>query len=270
MTGTTRSSRMRLTVLGARGSVSVSGASYAAFGGATSCYAVQAGDELIILDAGTGIVHAPAVDVRQATILVSHLHLDHLEGLGMYERLSRLGARTMLYLPVHSNQQALEALERLYSPPLWPLKLTEYGGELVVRAMPHTLRIGEVVATTIEGNHPGGCRVIKLCHNGQVIVYATDYEYEPSSFSRLAEFSRDADLLLFDAQYSDEQLRQRAGFGHSSADIGLELQRQSGAKHLLLTHHDPHSTDAMLAARERALLPFPHASYAREGEVIEL
>lgn len=270
MTNTPCPSRMRLTVLGARGSVSVSGASYATFGGATSCYAVQAADELIILDAGTGIVRAPASDVRQATILVSHLHLDHLEGLGMYERLSLPCARTMLYLPTRTNEDALEALERLYSPPLWPLRLTEYGGELVVRAMPNTLRIGEVAVTTIEGNHPGGCRVIRLCHNGRAIVYATDYEYEASSFSRLVEFSRDADLLLFDAQYSDEQLRQRMGFGHSSADIGLELQRQSGARHLLLTHHDPHSTDAMLAARERALLPFPHASYAHEGEIIEL
>lgn len=270
MSGNAKSNDMSLTVLGARGSVPVSGPAFIRFGGATSCYAVRAGGELILLDAGTGIVQAPQHDARRVTILVSHLHLDHLNGLGMYGRLSRPGAATTLYLPAKTDEQATEAIEGLYSPPLWPLKLSEYCGELEVRALPNELRVGDVSVSCVEGNHPGGCKAIKVSHGDKSIVYATDYEYEPESFARLVELSRNASLLLFDAQYNDDQLQLHKGFGHSTDAIGLKLLQRSGAKRLLLTHHDPQSTDATLAMREQALRPFPHASFAREGETIAL
>ena len=93
-------------------------------------------------------------------------------------------------------------------------------------------------------------------------------EHEESSFERLAAFARDTDLLLYDAQYSEEEYPRFKGFGHSTPEKGLELMARSGAKRLLLVHHAPWATDEMLYARETRLPA--GASYAREGQVITL
>ena len=97
----------------------------------------------------------------------------------------------------------------------------------------------------------------------------TDYEHEDSSFSRLVSFCKNADLLLYDAQYSEEEYKRKKGFGHSTAEKGLELMERSGAKRLLLVHHDPRNSDSVLLQRERLLLQ-GKASYARENQVISL
>ena len=264
-----QASPLRLTVLGTRGSMAVSGTAFAEFGGSTSCYLVEAGGESIILDAGTGLMHAPTTFSRTPHILLSHLHLDHLIGLGMYGRLSMTGATTRLYLPAESAEKAKRLLDSLYAPPLWPLGLGDYPGDLVVEALPETLAIGSVRVSSIEGCHPGGCRVLRLDCQGKSIVYATDYECEPVALARLTEFARGTDLLLFDGQYRRDELAAHRGFGHSTAEQGLELMGRCGAKRLLLIHHDPHATDEDLRERERAL-GTPAARYAREGETVEL
>lgn len=257
---------MRVTVLGTRGSMPVSGREYAEFGGATSCYLVEADDQVIVLDAGTGIVRAPLFAQNPPAILLSHLHLDHLLGLAMYGRLSVPGAQTRLYA---AQDKVRETLDRLYSPPLWPLGLADYPGNLVIEDLPATLRIGDVLVQSVEGSHPGGCIVIKLSHRGKTLVYATDYEYEPASFERLVTCARGADLILFEAQYDDNDLVAHKGYGHSSPRIGLDLMERTHAKRMLLIHHDPGSDDQALRRRERKL-GRADIRFAREGEVIEL
>lgn len=262
---------MRLTVYGTRGSIATSGPQYVAYGGATSCYLVEAGGERIFLDAGTGLAKAPATGAGTTTILVSHLHLDHLAGLGMYSRLSTQGTRTRLVLPTKSAEEGRRVLDRLFAPPLWPFKLGDGAGGLQVEALPEsgTLSIGSVNVRFVDGNHPGGCKAFRLESDGRAIVYVTDYERDDASFARVAALAEGADLLLVDGQYQDEDLSKYAGFGHASPRVGLDLMRQSGAKRLLIIHHDPCSTDEMLRTRERAL-GNPVVRFAREREVIEL
>ena len=256
-----------LTVLGARGSIPVSHRKIQEFGGSTSCYLVRAGDETIILDAGTGLIFAPDIPGKAPTIMLSHLHLDHILGLGMYPRLSQAGTLTHLLLPADSAEDAKTRLASLYSPPFWPLPLTEYTGTLDVAPLSPAFRIGEVRVETAEGRHPGGCKVFRLYCKDKSLVYATDFEPDAASFSALAAFSRGTDLLLYDAQYTEAVYPQRKGFGHSTAEKGIELMEQSGAARLLLIHHDPHALDDELLRRER-MLDRANAHYAREGEVI--
>lgn len=263
------SSDFSLTVLGSRGSMSVAGSDFTEFGGSTSCYLVQAAQQSVLLDGGSGLMRAPVSFAKPPTILLSHWHLDHLLGLGMYGRLSQAGKRTTLYAPATSDEDALARLDSLYSPPLWPLSLTSYAGELVVRSMPQTLELGPLTIDAIEGNHPGGCLAFRLSYAGRAIVYATDYEHEPVSFERLRRFSRDADLLLYDGQYREDTYEAHRGFGHSTPQKGIELMEACGAKRLLLVHHDPQSTDEEMRQCERNL-GRPNVSFAREGEVIAL
>ena len=260
---------MRLTVLGARGSIPVSGPRYRMFGGSTSCYMVEAGGETIFLDAGTGLLEATAIFTRPPVILLSHLHLDHVLGLGMYTRLNMPDAETRLMLEAPSPEEAVDRVSGLFRPPYWPLRLTDYPGRLLISPLSRRFHVGAVEVECARGNHPDGSTVFRLSFGGKRLVYATDYEPEDISFPELVSFCEGVDLVLYDAQYTEEEYGSKRGFGHSTAMKGLELLVRSGAKKLLLIHHNPFAADKELLYRERVLF-HPKIRYAREGEVYEL
>ena len=260
----------QLTVLGSRGSMASGRADFSLFGGDTSCYMVRAGDETVFLDAGSGIVTAPASYPKPPVILLTHMHLDHVMGLGMFPALANRAQKTTLYIPFCTDAAMAEAkMEQIFIPPVWPLKLTELEGDLKILPMPKSLEIGSLQVDSIPGCHPDGCLILRLRYLGKTIVYATDYEAEEPSFSSLCAFAEKADLLLYDAQFDEAEYENKRGFGHSTAAKGLELMHSSGAKQLLLVHHAPGSTDSILLQREKNL-PNVNASYAREGQTITL
>ena len=260
----------QLTVLGSRGSMASGRTDFSLFGGDTSCYMVRAGDETVFLDAGSGIVAAPASYPKPPVILLTHMHLDHVMGLGMFPGLANRAQKSILYIPFCADAALAEAkMDRVFVPPVWPLKLTEFEGDLKVLPMPKTLKIGSLEIDSIPGSHPDGCLVLRLRYMGKTIVYATDYEAAEPSFSALTAFAQNADLLLYDAQFDEAEYESKRGFGHSTAAKGLELMFRSGAKQLLLVHHAPSSTDSILLQREKKL-PNLDVSYAREGQTITL
>lgn len=259
----------QLTVFGARGSMTASGTEYSVFGGATSCYLAEAGGESIFLDAGSGLIGAPTRFAGTPVILLSHLHLDHILGLGMYPRLAAKGLRTRLYMPAETGSQALNLLNGIYSPPYWPLSLTEYAGELEVEPLRLPFRIGEVLVEGIRGRHPGDSMIFRLSFGGKSLVYATDFEHDDESLSKLADFARNTDLLLYDGQYMNGEYEGHRGFGHSTAEVGIALKERSGARRLLLIHHDPGRKDRELLDAERRL-GRTDIRFARQGERITL
>ena len=262
-------SEFSLTVLGARGSVPVSGPEYAEYGGSTSCYLVRAGRYSVLLDAGSGLVNAPASLPEPPSILLSHWHLDHLIGLGMYERLSMAGATTDLYVPALNEGYGPETLDVVFGSPYWPLELSAYAGDVHVHEMRQALDVGPMHISVVSGNHPGGCLAFRITCGDKSIAYVTDYEYEPISFQRLVSLCDGADVLLYDAQYDGESCQSHQGFGHSTPLRGIELMEATGASQLLLIHHDPKSTDEILRCREREL-GRDGVRFAREGEVVNL
>ena len=262
-------SLFQLTVLGTRGSIPVNGSDKMRFGGATSCYMVQAGEQTVFLDGGSGLIDAPLDFGVPPAILLSHLHLDHVMGLGMYRRLSMKGCRTDLYVPAMGNGAAQNILDGLYSPPYWPLKLADYAGDVRIRPLEAPLQIGGVRVEAVPGDHPGGCLVLKLDFEGKTLVYATDQEPSAFTFARLAEFAAGADLLLFDGQFTEEEAAVRRGFGHSAPSRGIELMEACGAKQLLLIHHAPERTDAQLEEMERKA-DRSNVRFARAGETVRI
>ena len=260
---------LRLTVLGCTGSIPVSRTGREIFGGSTSCYMVQAGDDTLFLDAGSGLISAPVEFPHPPLILLSHMHLDHVIGLAMYRRLLMKGEKTLLCLPSSGNRVRLHMLNRLFSPPFWPLSLTEYAGDLELVPGRFPMQFGPMRIECLKGRHPGGCRIFRVSSGEKSLVYVTDYEHTASGFAELAEFSAGADLLLYDAQFSREEYVHRQGFGHSTAEKGIELMTLCGAKRLLFIHHAPESSDRILSERE-AQIGRPDVRYAREGEVILL
>ena len=259
---------LRLTVLGSRGSMPVSQKGREVFGGATSCYMVQAGEDCVFLDAGTGLLSAPTEFPRPPLILVTHLHLDHILGLGMYRRLVTRGAKTLLCLPGKDECEMRRQFDTLFSPPYWPLSPLNYEGELELVPARFPMRHGSLCIESAEGQHPGGSLIFRVSCGEKSLVYATDFEHE-RGLDALARFAEGTDLLLYDGQYSEEEYSRRRGFGHSTEEKGLEVMERCGAKRLLLIHHAPESTDRELQMREMRVLSHS-ARYAREGEVIEL
>ena len=258
---------LQLTVLGCRGSMAICREDSILFGGDTSCYMVRAGDETIFLDGGSGLIDAPTQFVKPPSILLSHFHLDHVLGLGMYPRFSQKGCETSIYLPGCSSMEGRALLDGIYSPPYWPLSLTEYAGVVKLLTLTDHFFIGDVQVKCMPGRHPGGSQIIRLDYAGRSLVYATDYEPDPEIEGELVAFARDADLLLFDGQYTEDEYPFKRGFGHSTAEKGLELMERSGVSRLVIIHHDPRSTDDELADREKHF-GRPDVHYAREGETI--
>ena len=260
---------LRLTVLGTRASVPVDGEAFMRYGCATSCYMLQAGSTTVFLDAGTGIVAAPDDLPEPPLILLSHLHLDHVIGLGMMKRLTRRGEKTFLLLPPAAGKTALETLDMLYRPPFWPCSLMDYAGNLAVGELKFPIRYGDFLIEGISGGHPGGSVVFRLRANGKTVVYATDYEHGSAADGLLVSLAEGADLLMYDAQFTAKDYLLRVGFGHSTPEMGREFMRRTGVKRLLYVHHDPHSTDADLDRREK-LFGSENVHFARKGDVIEL
>lgn len=258
---------MKLTVLGTRGSMAVDGKDYAEFGGATSCYLVQAGEDTVFLDAGSGLIGAGIDFPNPPVILLSHLHLDHLLGLGMYPRLSKKGLQTTVCVPTAPGEDAEAVLNKLYSPPFWPVGLKLYAGDVRIEELSFPMQVGEILIEGMEGKHPGGCVIIKLNYHGKSIVYMSDYEHEEEFSAALLDFVRKADLLLYDGQYSVEEYEAKKGFGHSTVEKGLELKEKAEVSRLLIVHHDPLSTDPVLLKREAAL-GRSDVSFARQGECL--
>lgn len=268
---------MKITVLGARGSIPVGGREYMEYGGATSCVLIETDDQALFLDAGTGIMNAPDIGDRSISVIITHPHIDHLIGLTFCPYLMNRDRHIDIYGAVRDGLGIDEQYGRLIGQPFWPLTIPQYPSDACFHDLTGPMMIGDISVTFMESNHPGGGLVIRADHDGHSVVYATDYEHGESlhggehpvecSCDTLEEFARDTDLLIYDAQFTDEEYPSYRGFGHSTVSEGLKVMRESGARSIRFVHHDPRHDDEMLRAMEDAVKS-DKVSFAREGDVI--
>jgi phosphoribosyl 1,2-cyclic phosphodiesterase len=260
--------------LGVRGSIATPGAELSA-GGNTACLEVCAGDTRIILDAGTGLRalgnERMAGGPRHSTILLSHLHWDHVCGLPFF---------TPVYVPGHRVEIASgpngvlpleEAIRGIFRAPFFPVDFADLGGQVTTRELRANERftIGDIEITMARLNHPDPVYGFRLEHDGHSVVYATDTEHFACVDPTLKRLAAGADILVYDAQYTPDEYPSKVGWGHSTWQAGAELARAAGVPQLVLFHHDPARTDAQLAAIEAAArAELPGTVAAREGMVL--
>ncbi|MBO4908158.1 MAG: MBL fold metallo-hydrolase [Lachnospiraceae bacterium] len=260
---------MKVTILGARGSIPTEGPEMLEFGGGTSCVLVENEDSAIFLDAGTGIINSPDIGDKAISILMTHPHLDHVLGLPFFPYIFEKGRDIGFYAGKNGLLTTYEQLGTVFSNPLWPCRIEDYPSGITFHDAEFPLQIGEFTITGIPSVHPGGGIVYRLEDNGKSIIYATDYEYMEDKIGDLIEFAKDCDLLLFDAQYTDEEFEMRRGYGHSTVAQGLEVMKKSGTKNIRFVHHDPRHTDEFLRKME-APVKSEYVAFARKDEVIIL
>ena len=246
------SNHFELTVLGTRGSMPVNGKNFIVYGGATSCYRIRAGDQEIYLDAGNGILDAAIEPNTRITVLLTHMHLDHIIGLPFFAALGQKNRRVDIYAKSCAGLTGKEAINRLIAPPFWPLKLEQYPADVFFHELPEkNFSLGAVEVDFMEGTHPLGSTIYRLTHGGKSLVYATDFEHTPEGCDALARFADGCDILFYDAQYTDGEYEKYHGYGHSTPSFGLKVGTEANAKKIILVHHAPQRTDEELAAMER-------------------
>lgn len=258
--------------LGVRGSIATPGM---AAGGNTACLEVVAGDTRIILDAGTGLRalgnERMTSGIRNSTILLSHLHWDHVAGLQFFTPVYVPGFRTEIASGPNGVMSHDQAIRSLFKAPFFPVDFDDLGGVVTTRELRTNdhFQIGDITVTMARLNHPDPVYGFRLEHAGQSIVYATDTEHFACVDPTLKKLAAGADILVYDSQYTPEEYPSKVGWGHSTWQAGAELARAAGVPQLVLFHHDPGRTDAQLAALEaQAAANLPGTVAAREGMVL--
>jgi phosphoribosyl 1,2-cyclic phosphodiesterase len=265
---------------GVRGSIPAPGEGTRRYGGNTPCVEMRFGTEIVIFDLGSGArALGEALDPAgvRATIFVSHYHYDHLQGLPFFGPIYSPRNELVVYGPSRDGLGIKAILEGQMMPPYFPVT-----AEAVFRAQVtyrefgegQRLRLGGGEVTALELNHPGGNLGYRIDYRGKSVVYATDIEHGSALDERFFRFARGADLLIYDAMYTDDEYHGRSGppktgWGHSTWQAAAIAADRSQAKQLVLFHHDPRRSDAEMERILRAVRRHrPEAIAARELMVL--
>lgn len=227
-------------------------------GGNTACVEVRAGQQLLILDAGSSL-RLMGYELMKgefgkgqgaADILISHTHWDHIQGLPFFGPGFVTGNRLTFHSP-HAHLEA--AFTGQQADMYFPVPLSYLRADVQFHHIPAEawVQLGDMRVYSLKMSHPGESYGYRIEHEDASLVYATDAEYkqmEPENTQIYVDFFRDADLLVFDAQYSLNDALDRKDWGHSTPMIGAELAYRAGVRRLALFHHDPLSNDETIYA----------------------
>lgn len=279
---------MRLKVWGCRGSVPTPGPSTVICGGNTSCVELSLEDgTLLVLDAGTGIRDLGSEllgrGVTYVPLLLTHLHLDHVEGLRFFAPLWDERVTVDIWGPPSPVMSLKERIARSFSPPLFPIDLNDVPARVTFRDAPRQpWAIGGASLTAALVAHPGPTVGYRIEADGSVLGYLPDHEPALTGITDRstdwisgAAVAEEVDLLLHDAQYFEEEYESRVGWGHSSVEDAIAFGRAVRARRLVLFHHEPlHSDDVLSTLEDRARSlaggEDGRTALAREGMILEL
>lgn len=256
---------------------------FTGFGGNTTCMSIWRDDirRRSIIDAGTGIVKlgkeiaSKGLDQDSLILGFTHFHWDHIQGFPFFA--PAYDPDQVIEILAVGKGRKLPELESIFSVPMetvyFPVPLRKMGAQFkFLHHDANDLRINQAHIRVIEQNHPGGSTGVRIEADGRILVICTDVEHEGESVSEeVVDLARDADLLVHDAQYTDEELVNHRGWGHSSYSQAIEVAEKAGVKQLVMTHHDPDHNDEFLRKQEQLCQErMKDCCLAREGMEIDL
>ncbi|PIU20786.1 MAG: hypothetical protein COT18_00395, partial [Elusimicrobia bacterium CG08_land_8_20_14_0_20_59_10] len=248
---------------GTRGSCPAPGAATTRYGGNTACTEVRVGETLIILDCGSGMRELGSALLREygerpitGHIFVGHTHWDHIQGFPFFAPLYNPRNSFTLY-SVHGAHGSLESVFRgSMASDYFPIPLKNLACKLRFTEMTGPVDLGSAQVSFAHLNHPGICIGFRIDAQGRSVTYLSDHERfarlngeddnSRRNDARMTEFARGSDLLIREAQYTQEEYSARRGWGHSTFDDAVLEALNAGAKKLAIFHHDPDHTDDMM------------------------
>jgi phosphoribosyl 1,2-cyclic phosphodiesterase len=248
---------------GTRGSIATPGEATLKYGGNTSCTEVRCGEQLLILDAGTGIRVLGTSLLREfqqrpikGHIFVGHTHWDHIQGFPFFAPAFNPKNEFAIY-SLHGAEKPLDKVfQGQMDSDYFPVLLTDMKARLEFCELDSVVNLGDVQVSYVFLNHPGLAVGFRISFAGRSLVYISDHE----NYGRLApggpvpnpmdleiaRFAENAELLISEAQYTEEEYEQKKGWGHSTFLDALERAAQANVKRLVIFHHDPSHDDAFL------------------------
>jgi phosphoribosyl 1,2-cyclic phosphodiesterase len=249
---------MRVTIWGCRGSLAAPGRQTVRYGGNTSCVEVRTAERSLILDAGTGLRPLSQQfgdGPQRVDLLLTHLHMDHLEGLGFFLPLWQPETELHIWGPPSPTRNLEERIGRYLSPPLFPIDVADVPATVVFHDVPEEpWELAGVQITAAPIAHPGPTVGFRIESEDASVAYLPDHEPAlGADLSRIEDewipgfdLAAGVDLLLHDAQFTDVEYPGRVGWGHSSVTDAVTFALRAGVRRLVLFHHDPWHADGDL------------------------
>ncbi len=250
---------------GTRGSNPVSGRDYIRFGGNTACLEVRCGDDLLIIDAGTGIRPLGSTPflkkAKSINLLIGHTHWDHIIGFPFFAPIYRSDCHLTIWSPIGFEKTTKDLFTEMLAYAYFPVRLDDIRARLTFKDIEEgtPFSIGSITVDTHYTYHPGPTLCFKIKAVGKTIGYVTDneilmgYHGSPKEINKdsplmapnesLLKFFKDCDLLIHEAQYFPEEYYEKVGWGHSSIANATALIKLTGTKEWIVTHHDPQHSD---------------------------
>ena len=258
-------------VWGARGSVACPGPRTVRYGGNTSCVEVRCGGHRIVFDGGTGIrelgLEMCGEPAGTTDVFLTHFHMDHISGLPFFAAAYRPENEIVFRAARLEKPVGLrEILHKMMSPPLFPIPIEAFKADVRFEDFACGAKLTPQPGISIETrllNHPGGACGYRLTYQGATVAYVTDTEHVAGQDDdNVLALMRDADIVFYDATYTEEEYARHVGWGHSTWEEGVRLADCAGVGTLVLFHHDPRHDDADLDRIASA------AAAARRGTLV--
>ena len=262
---------MEVKFLGVRGSTATPGSEFSDFGGNTSCTEVIHNKFQVILDAGTGFKDVKIRKDVPVLILFSHFHFDHIQGLPFCRDL--LSPERPIYFSsaLVSKEELKGILGSCFSPHYFPIELVENLTHIQYLEFPEASKLinSSCEITSVSLRHPGGASGYKFQTNEGHFCYFLDHEYDDESSNDLFEAAKDSKLIIWDGMFTDDELKMRKGWGHSSIEQGSNFLDKSVASTLAICHHSPYREDQEMLQLEMKLTD-NNIFLAREGQSFKI
>lgn len=273
-----------MTFYGVRGSTPFSAPGHGEFGGNTCCVVVESpGENPIILDMGSGLfgygLHVGDNPIT-ATVLLTHLHWDHVAGLPFFGPVLQPGGSLEVFGPPDQGMTLDEAIRALITPPYFPVTIDDFAGHITINDFWNDdMAIGAAKVRARPVPHTSATTGFRIDIGASSIAYLPDHQQPTDPMvvpDSVLELCDGVDLLIHDGQYPPELFEKRSHWGHSTPGFALQVARQAGVDSLALFSHDPMHSDEQLKAIETDAQAMaeqhgvPHVFSAREGMTIEL